>query len=386
MTALPPIAAVLDDGAERAKQHSEVPVQLAATLTEVGTLAVACVFTEDPNRRWQLEFQLRGRSAGHIVTGGKPHPRLDAAAERIERIYGGRSRTVEPREVKLLRADLEKLLGKRDAWDTALLRELFAVLLEGSRRRRRSPDHERLWFNLAGFCLRPGFGYPLDDWRVEQLWALYDQGVQYLREAQVWSEWWTLWRRVAGGLGASVQERLLDDIATDLQPIAGKKKRTGAPHKQGYDDMVRLVASLERLPRERKAQVGSWLLERLQGKGESPQTWWAIGRLGARVPFHGSVHNVVAREVAAEWLPRVLALDWKKVQPAGFAAATLARVSGDRERDLEPGMRDQVGRRLSQIQAPDSWIQMVRGIIELNEADEKRIFGESLPPGLRLMT
>jgi hypothetical protein len=104
------------------------------------------------------------------------------------------------------------------------------------------------------------------------------------------------------------------------------------------------------------------------------------------VPFHGSVHNVIAREVAAEWLARVLALDWKKVQPAGFAAATLARVSGDRERDLEPAMRDQVARRLSQMQAPESWIQMVQGIIELNEADEKRIFGESLPPGLRLVT
>jgi hypothetical protein len=60
--------------------------------------------------------------------------------------------------------------------------------VDGLRRQRRAPDHERLWFNLAGYCLRPGYGYPLDDWRVQQLWSLQDQGVQYVRDARVWSE------------------------------------------------------------------------------------------------------------------------------------------------------------------------------------------------------
>ncbi len=62
-----------------------------------------------------------------------------------------------------------------------MLRELFGAFGERARRRRRTANHERLWLNLAGYCVRPGFGYPLDDWRVEQLWALYDQGIQYGR-------------------------------------------------------------------------------------------------------------------------------------------------------------------------------------------------------------
>jgi hypothetical protein len=384
-TVLPPIATVLVAQSPEIDQL-EVPVNLAAVLTEVGTLGISCIAADTPDQRWRLEFQLRGQEAGRVVTAAKPHPRFDDAAERIERLYGGRTKGVEAREIKALRNELEKILGRRDGWETPLLRELFAVIWDGARRRRRSADHERLWLNLAGFCLRPGFGYPLDGWRVQQLWGLYGQGVQYVRETQIWSEWWTLWRRVAGGLEASAQERILDDIGPELRPPStGRKKQKGAPRKQGYDDMVRLVASLERLSAERKAEVGEWLLARLRGKGESPQSWWAVGRLGARMPFHGSAHNVVPREQVTDWLEQLLVLDWKKVQPVGFAAAMLARMSGDRERDLDQALRDRVAQRLRAVKAPESWMRMVQEVVELESADEKRVFGDSLPPGLRLL-
>jgi hypothetical protein len=35
--------------------------------------------------------------------------------------------------------------------------------------------------------------------------------------------------------------------------------------------------------------------------------------------------------------------------------------------------------------APDSWVRMVETVVILEEADEKQLFGESLPPGLRLV-
>ena len=72
--------------------------------------------------------------------------------------------------------------------------------------RRRSENHERVWLSLVGFCLRPGFGYPLDDWRVEQLWKTYSQTIQFVNERQNWTEWWTLWRRIAGGLAPNMRE------------------------------------------------------------------------------------------------------------------------------------------------------------------------------------
>ncbi|HQE40967.1 MAG TPA: hypothetical protein PLC55_16870 [Zoogloea sp.] len=48
-------------------------------------------------------------------------------------------------------------------------------------------------------------------------------------------------------------------------------------------------------------------------------------------------------------------------------------------------MRGQVIRRLRASKAPASWIRMVEEVVELDEADAGRVFGESLPPGLRLI-
>ena len=381
---LPPIATVLTE--TQGFEQPEVPVQLATTLTEVGTLAMSCVALEPNTQRWQLEFQLRGHSGGQVINERQDtaHPKLAEAVDLINQYFGERSKAINPKGVKSLRNELEKIIGKRDSWETPLLRELFGVLLEGAKRRRRSADHERLWFNLIGFCLRPGFGYPLDDWRCQQLWSLFAQGVQYNNETQLWSEWWTLWRRIAGGLDQAAQSTILSDIAPYL-PAKQKKIKIKGPKKSGYEDMVRLLGTLENLPATQKHHAGDLLLERLQGKDESPQTWWTVGKLGARVPFYGSAHNVVNREVAAQWLQQALAANWKKQQAAAFATTLLARMSGDRERDIETELRQQVIKKLRQTKSPDSWITMVSHVSELDAADEKRIFGESLPPGLRLV-
>lgn len=370
---LPPIATVIES-----ETTGEIPVQLLAQLTEVGTLEVECVAVDDPTRRWRLAFQLRG---GDAATLARLHPRFPDAAARLERYYGSRAE-VDAKEIKTLRTDLERLLGRRESWEIPLLRELFGVLWAGARRRRRSAEHERLWFGLAGFCLRPGFGYPLDDWRARQLWTLYEQGVQYGQEAQNWAEWWTLWRRVAGGLDATAQSRLSDELLVALRPLTGKAAKDRRP---GVEDMARLAGVLERLPAVRKLELGQVLLARLARKDESPQLWWAVGRLGARVPAYGSAHDVVPVTAVTAWLERVLALDWRTVAPAAFAATLLARLSGDRERDLDEVLRTQVLQRLRAAKAPVSWLRMVQEVAELDEADTGRVFGEALPPGLRLV-
>ena len=371
---LPPVATVIESDAA-----GEVPVQLVTQLTEVGTLEVECVAVDDPARRWGLAFQLRG---GDAATLARLHPRFPDAAARLERFYGARAANVEQKEIKTLRADLERLLGTRESWETPLLRELAGVLQAGARRRRRSADHERMWFSLSGYCLRPGFGYPLDDWRVKQLWALYEQGVQHHHDAQNWAEWWTLWRRVAGGLDAAAQWRLSDRLLIDLRPPTGKmaKDRT-----LGVEDMARLAGVLERLPAARKVELGQMVLARLARKGESPQLWWALGRLGTRVPAYGSAHDVTPAATAAVWLEQLLALDWRTVTPAAFAATLLARLSGDRERDLREDLRVRVAQRLRASKAPASWLRMVQEVVELDEADTGRVFGEALPPGLKLV-
>lgn len=381
---LPPVATVMSS--QEAGAPTEVPVQLITTMTEVGTLQMQCVATDDPARRWLLEFQLRAAGASGEAPQFRLPPRFDEAVERLERVFGSRSQQVEAREVKQLRAQLEHLLGKRDDWSLGLLRALYDAVWDRSRRRRRSAEHERLWLNLAGYCLRPGFGDALDEWRAQQVWSLYEQGIQYVNESQNWSEWWTLWRRAAGGLSEQAQGRLLDDVERNLRAAPAKKAagRTGASM-AGHDSMIRLAASLERVPAERKVALGGWLLKRLRAPAEKPQTWWAIGRLGARVPLYGSTHNVVAADAAAAWLEEILMLDWRQVEPAAFAAVQIARMTGDRLRDLPEEARERVARRLEATGAPRSWIDMVRSVATLEEADGRLALGDSLPPGLRLL-
>ena len=165
----------------------------------------------------------------------------------------------------------------------------------------------------------------------------------------------------------------------------GRARRPPGVKKQGYADMVRLAASLEHAPAARKAEMGQWLVERLRKPSESIQSWWAVGRIGAREPFYGSAHNVVPAEVAARWLGEILALDWKKVEPAAFAATLIARMTGDRERDIHEALRRQVLDRLQSARAPQSWTTMVREVAALEEAEQRRAFGDSLPPGLKLV-
>ncbi|MBY0454617.1 MAG: Hsp70 family protein [Burkholderiaceae bacterium] len=384
---LPAISAVLP--APEGRRRVDVRVQLTASMTEVGTLEVHCVSTEDADQRWLLAFQLRGgiEADGSQAPPQHPiaqHPRLPDALQRIDRIFGTTVPPPDAKAVRQLRVHLEHFLGPRQDWDLPLLRALFDALLARARRRRRTAEHERVWLNLAGYCLRPGLGAALDAWRIEQLWEIFPQGIQYATESANWSEWWTLWRRAAAGLTQAQQLALLPSLVGHLEDVAAAP-RAKSPLHGSYDDMVRLTAALEQIPAAHRIDVGHWLLERLQRSAENPQTWWAVGRIGARVPLYGSVHNVVPPESALVWLEVLLALDWKALEPAAFAAAQIARCSGDRARDLPLPLRQEVVRRLVAVRAPQSWITMVNEVVQLGEADQRRSFGEGLPPGLQLL-
>ena len=95
---------------------------------------------------------------------------IDAAREVIGTVFG--KKPVQDANVKDVWRNLERALGDRSSWTLATLRDLWGVLWSGAQKRRRSPDHERLFLSLCGFLLRPGFGAPLDQWRVEQTFGI----------------------------------------------------------------------------------------------------------------------------------------------------------------------------------------------------------------------
>lgn len=384
---LPPYITTLEgEGAElQANQKERVEVQLACQLTEVGTLKMECVSAEDESKRWELEFEVRNKQTDDSEQV-KLHPKLNECKELIARLYSGNKKSAESKEIKTLAKDLEKKLGKRDEWDFTTLRQLFDTFAQGRKRRRRSEQHEKNWLRLAGFALRPGFGDPTDSWRIEQVWGLYQQNIQF-KNHQGWTDWWVFWRRIAGGLSQEQQETILADIAKYLHPGAMKNPQSAkAAQDMGYESMVRLSASLEHLEVEDKVLLATWFLSKAINHNQFEQAhWWAMGRLASRTPLYGSQHNVVPREQAEQWLPKLLEQNWQKEPMIAFAAVMICRKTGDRLFDISDDYRDQVLAKLKQSKVPESWVSLVEEVKELSESESKRIFGDALPSGLTLV-
>src|SRR5262245_34976859 len=201
---LPPIRTVLRFG--RKLEERALPVQLEAQLTEIGTLALWCR-SRTTEHRWRLEFRLRD-----TIGAEAPPPEAAAALvvepmriEEATRLLRGVFE-MDDDPVTLMRRLEAALDAGRDAWPLPAIRTLWDALWTLEAARARSPAHEARWLNLAGFLLRPGFGDPGDDLRVNRLWRVLGADLRHPRATQCRAEWWNLWKRMAGGLNARQQQ------------------------------------------------------------------------------------------------------------------------------------------------------------------------------------
>lgn len=394
MTSLPPFVITLDSETDReslaANQKDRVDVTLACQLTEVGTLQLECVSADRPGKRWQVEFSVRKTAAvdnAPDASEDMPHPSaLQSARIAIQKAYGGSKKHADEKPVKTLRSDLEKYLGKREDWEMPALRALADTLLDSKKRRRRSAVHERNWLKLTGYTLRPGFGDPVDDWRMNQVWALYQHNLQFHQSAQSWNDWWIFWRRVAGGLDQVQQEIIYKDIAKYINPSAARNSKLAKEmQERGYEQMVRLAASLEHIAFEKKLQLIEWLFSRLQKPQFAQAHWWAIGRIGSRFPLYGSRHNLLTAQHISYCLPELLDSDWKNEPDIALAAVMMCRKTGDRTLDIDDELRRKVISKLQASKAPERWIDMVAEHKVLTQEENQRVYGDSLPTGLILL-
>jgi molecular chaperone DnaK (HSP70) len=413
---LPPIHTVLRAPAG----VTEVPVQVGATATEIGTLELYCAAAADPQTRWKLEFEVRAAAStstptpdrgdtpgaeqptptsAEISSGGAsaPEPPVpndaaapvdDAAVARavavVRAFVAGRPDAAPAQVLKGLE---EALTTRRDQLSTPVLRALWEPLLEGASIRGRSPEHEARWLNLAGFFLRPGFGYPLDDWRVRDLWKVYGEGLEHEKDDRCVLASWILLRRVAAGLRRGQQEQLFTRLAPTLVPGEGRKaKKRRASSREELIEMWRTAASLERLQAPVRAQLGEALMERVERGKDLDFALWALARVGARVPFYGPLNGVVGKEVAERWVARLLQAPWPQPQAAAGALAQIARRTGDRGRDLDEALRASVLEKLRPLDPGGRLARLVSDVVALEDTEQRYVFGDTLPAGLRLVS
>jgi hypothetical protein len=384
--ALPPIHTLFKG---QTAKPAAIPVHLRGVLTELGTLELWCV-SNTTEERWRLEFELRGAKTAKIMSVTESLPdRFGAVKTEVENVFG-KAAKASAKETKQLFRTLEKIIGPRESWRLPLLRELWSTLYAGAGKRRRSADHERLFYQLLGYSLRPGFGYPLDEWRSGETFKLFGDGIQFHAEQPIWNEFWILWRRIAGGLDEGQQTILWDYLKPILARRVPPEAAKGFPkpkgiQPEGLDQMVRTAASLELIDPSEKIQLGHWIAGRLKNPETMPGPWaWAIGRLGARAPLYGSGHKTVPADQASEWVELLLDPRLREIEGASFAIVQISRMTGDRSRDLDDSLRSRIIGALEASQAPERWLRMVAEVIALETADEAQVLGDTLPVGLQL--
>jgi molecular chaperone DnaK (HSP70) len=398
---LPPMYTVLRFA--RSSQETALSVNLHARLTEIGTLELDCVARATGNEqddRWKLAFDLRAPERSDEVAAAKsvtaeaarPEPvdtsKIEAAVQLLRALYGQRVGDGGDALPAGIMKGLQNILGPKDSWSFTVLRALWEPLRELRGGRGKSAAHEARWMNLVGYTLRPGLGYPLDDWRVKETWRLFNAGLVHDKDEPCKLEWWILWRRVSGGLTKTQQDEVFKRIAPHFLPTFAKKAERKPPGPQEAAEMWRCMASMERIPAKQKAELGDVLVAQVEKKkapGASVEhALWALGRLGARVPLYGPVEGVVARGKAEKWLERLTAMSWTGEAHA-LAAAELARASGDRARDLDEGVRRRVAERLKAAPDGERLARLVVEPVARQEREERLAFGDSLPSGLRLV-
>jgi hypothetical protein len=349
-----------------------VPVRLGARLTEVGTLEIWCESKVSENR-WRLQFELRKKAAAPSISRPAAvvsDESLVRAEELIEFTFNG---DAAPEE---LPSKLEQTLSLgRSSWPLTTIRRLAVKFIEVSEGRKRSAAHEVRWLNLGGLMMRPGFGFPGDDLRMEQARRIYASGIAFGNQVQNEIEWWIFWGRVAGGLNRNQQLDIYQRLSGFLLPRGSKK----APRVNSslLREMWRAAAGLEHLPVGTKTELGDALIKRVKTGEFKESEAWCLSRIGARELFYGPINLVVPASTASRWIDAT-----PQVGGSGEAIARMARRTGNSTLDVAAGALDSVRRRLSNDPASERLIALLEGESTRDLDSMGRMFGEELPSGL----
>lgn len=365
-------------------------VELEAVVNAVGLLQVRCRPAAGARatgypEAWELRFNLRGAGEGGrgeadagSAAGTAGEARLSAAEAVIERVFGT-GEGAEPAAARRLAAAVEAALGRpRAEWSPAELRGLWPALAATLTKRNRSPEHEAAWLGLAGYALRPGHGWPHDEFRIEELWRVRELGLMFPRDARVQVQEWILWRRVAGGLDAARQEGLW------------RKWEHAVRGKDVAPELIRAAAALERLPQAARQGLAERIGQRLpmvaaRQPGQLEAWLWALGRVWSRLSLAGGGEGVLPPAGLGEVVATLGQI--KLGAHANAAAAALVqavRRTGDRALDASPEVQRAAEKLLRKWHATPAQLERVTTRVEPDEAAWQQLAGERLPTGLML--
>jgi len=249
---------------------------------------------------------------------------------------------------------------------------------------------------MTGYTLRPGFGHPVDEWRIKQIWKIYTQGLKFSQQVESRSEWWIFWRRVAGGLKAGQQMQIYDQVQSYLQSDSGGKgKKKGGKSKKLPKNLGKaerleiwmMLANFEWLTPEIKTKLGRRLLNQFRNSTPRPHELWALSRFGARTTIYGPLDRVIPNQEASEWAEKLIALGLEPTDSLAHSLVLLTRQTGDRTRDVSEELRAKVAAWFAPLPSAQKFEELLTNPESAMASEEQAwMFGEALPSGLILDT
>lgn len=386
MQKLNPLQTILRFGKRQFIQNQEqIPVKLHIQLTPLGILELS-LQSQKSEHRWNLEFQVRaaeGQENKKVLnqtrmdeTFEKEH--LDEIKEMIEKLYRLEETGIKPENI--IEKIEKKLNQERMAWPVSLLRGLADHLFTFFPYRKISMEHEARWWNLAGFFLRPGYGFPLDDFRIKEFWKIILNDLKQTKALDSQIQQWICYRRVAGGLNKGQQMQL----ASEILPSILNKKTNRIEIKKGenyiYSEKIRALGSFERLETVIKIRLGEALLHRIESKVAGSVEFWALGRIGSRQLFYGSIGQVVPKEICAKWVEKLIQIKEVDKDQLSFPLIQMGRRTDHRELNLPDSVIENILEWDLEGKLKDSIFQSHA----ITQLEQEQIFGDRLPTGLVL--
>jgi len=384
---LPPIHTVLRFGKSVNLNQDKIPVHLKVTLTAIGTLEIS-LLSQVSDHRWALEFQLKNSSAVENSLGLLQGPRTDETFD-ANYLVSAKQAIVEAfsKSAKIplnkLMEHLETVLQMpRKEFAPSILRALFDELLLQAENRFFTTEHEERFFNLTGFFLRPGIGYPLDDCRIKNLWKIILSDSRIAKNFQSRLQRFICYRRIAAGLTKGQQLQL----KTELMPtmVSGKIEIKGRAENYEYSEKIRALSVLEYLEVSFKTKLGASILERIQKGIALDADYFALGHLGARHLMYGKISDIIALKTVEEWIEKLLKIKEIDEEKLGNLLCQLGRKTDLAEFSIHADLIARILKRFESSPLFEVLTKRLTTLEKLTIVEQAEVFGESLPIGLSL--
>lgn len=394
---LPPIVSEIESVA--GKSSALVDVRLSTELSFVGTVDVSCAEIDPPNRKHAFAFALREREleqprqsalppppsvapppVNWSSVPGPKSPRLREALDATEKAFHSRA----PNDARDLVRALESVLGPREGWTLGDTRAIFDTVMRQRMLRKASAEHERTFWQLASFTLRPGFGALDDAGRMASMWTLFGPMLAFPERMHNAQTFFVAWRRIAPGLDASTQSSMAATLLGMLYPDLAEKNDTPKLEAGATQEIRECLSYLERAPLRVRELMGERTAQAMK-TNTSARLAEDLGRLGARVAMYAPESERLSAEIVTGWVEKLLEFDFREYRNVAEAAARIARISADKRVNLPGALRVAVIQKLRKAQGMDAELRAVSEFVPMSHAEwAHALGGDAVPVGLVL--